>query len=451
MKYIIALICFFVSILNINAESFYSIEGKVLNAENIKSAYLYSYQKGNYKLIDTTLIQDDKFSFQLEPSAKRGIYRIRFSPFLTIENIIFNFENIKLTVDLKKIATSLNYELSDENKVFNSYLQFLNHEVNREKAFLYLLGFYPQEELFYSQINTEMKRLKAYNRDIIQSLIKDNSHLLASKYIKYDQLPYYEIKGNSATDIEHLIVHFWDNIDFSDTMLLNFPLFVDKLDNFFSLFEDQTLSRYDQETAFQVPADILLEKSSSYPKINEFIVEKILNDAIQFNLHDLYAHVAQKIYENDYCINADKMREVNKKLIDISKVAVGKTASNFKITDNLDLNSIKSEYTLIVFWESDCNYCNKKLNELKKIYKENNNKRFEIVAISLDTEPLVFQRSLLERNYKWINISDFKGWYSPIVNDYCISSTPAMFLLDKHKHIIAKPVKIEHILHFIDN
>ena len=109
MKYIIALICFFFSILNINAESFYYIEGKLINAENIKSAYLYSYQKGNYKLIDTTLIQDDKFSFQLEPSASKGIYKIRFSPFLTIENIIFNFENIKFTVDLKKINSSLNY------------------------------------------------------------------------------------------------------------------------------------------------------------------------------------------------------------------------------------------------------------------------------------------------------------------------------------------------------
>lgn len=451
MKFIYLIFCFcIISSIIVFGKSVYNIEGILINSENLKAAYLYSYQNGYYKLIDTAKIINSSFKFELQPNAVRGIYKIRFTPFLLIENILFNFENIKFKVDLKNIGNSLDYIESNENKVLNSYFKYLDFEVNREKVFLYLLGFYRKEDKFYSQMNEEMKRLKSVNRETIQSLINDNNHLLASKYMQYDQLPYIEIKGDSKEDMQNLITHYWDNIDFKDTILLNFPFFVSKLDNFFTIFENDSLSREAQEEYFLVPAEILLEKSKQSSLINAFVANKILSDAIQFNLHDLYASVAQTIYENDYCINADKKEEINKKIIDISKVSVGKKAPDFKITDKLNLYSLTANFTLVVFWESECEYCFQKLRELSKIYKEDDNKNFEVVAISLDKDAMMFKKTLFERSYKWINFSDFKGWLSPIINDYCISSTPAMLLLDRDKKIIAKPVKIEHIINYLE-
>jgi hypothetical protein len=45
----------------------------------------------------------------------------------------------------------------------------------------------------------------------------------------------------------------------------------------------------------------------------------------------------------------------------------------------------------------------------------------------------------------WINVSDLKGWNGNAVKDYFIYATPTMFLVDKYKKIISKPMNIEQV------
>ena len=50
----------------------------------------------------------------------------------------------------------------------------------------------------------------------------------------------------------------------------------------------------------------------------------------------------------------------------------------------------------------------------------------------------------------WVNISELKGFNSKATDDFNIYATPTMFLLDRNKVILAKPIsyrELEQVLH----
>lgn len=97
------------------------------------------------------------------------------------------------------------------------------------------------------------------------------------------------------------------------------------------------------------------------------------------------------------------------------------------------MNKINSEKVLILFYTSWCPHCKELLSQLNKLYKNQREKKYEILAISLDTNKENWQNFSKENCSSIINISDLKGWDSKSANDYYIYATPTMFLIDKEK------------------
>ena len=74
-----------------------------------------------------------------------------------------------------------------------------------------------------------------------------------------------------------------------------------------------------------------------------------------------------------------------------------------------------------------------------------NPKSMQIMAISLDTDKEEWMAALQEGEYTWINASELKGWDSQVAIDYNIYATPTMFLLDRDKKILAKPITLKEL------
>ena len=107
----------------------------------------------------------------------------------------------------------------------------------------------------------------------------------------------------------------------------------------------------------------------------------------------------------------------------------------------MKMSSIKSDYTLIVFWSTYCNHCMQSLPLLKRIYDAGRG-NFEVLAVSFDTDRAAWQKFIQDNNLGWLNYSDLLGWESKIAHDYDVQGTPTYFLLDKNKKIIAKPIEL---------
>ena len=104
------------------------------------------------------------------------------------------------------------------------------------------------------------------------------------------------------------------------------------------------------------------------------------------------------------------------------------------------LSALDAEYTLLVFWSIQCPHCTEMMPKLKTLYEQQRPRRFEVVAFALDTVQTAWSALIKEQKLNWTNISDMKGFAGKPADDYNIYATPTMFLLDREKKILAKPI-----------
>jgi thiol-disulfide isomerase/thioredoxin len=103
---------------------------------------------------------------------------------------------------------------------------------------------------------------------------------------------------------------------------------------------------------------------------------------------------------------------------------------------------VGAEYTLVVFYATTCPHCMSMMPRLKELYEQQKPRRFEVVAVSIDTSRTEWNKFLKEEKLSWINVSDLKGFGGKPADDFNIYATPTMFLLDKGKTILSKPISL---------
>lgn len=115
-------------------------------------------------------------------------------------------------------------------------------------------------------------------------------------------------------------------------------------------------------------------------------------------------------------------------------------------TDDIDNKKFKladyeGKVLLIDFWATWCGPCRAELPNVLEVYKEYNDKGFDILSISLDYEDQVdlaaYREWTTEKGMSWRHIYDGKGWKADLVDDYFVSSIPAAFLIGKDGTVIA--------------
>jgi len=80
------------------------------------------------------------------------------------------------------------------------------------------------------------------------------------------------------------------------------------------------------------------------------------------------------------------------------------------------------------------------LPKLKTWYDNQKTKKLEIVAVSLDTNRASWMAFVKKEKLNWLNVSELKGYSGKAEDEYNIYATPTMYLIDRGKKIIAKPI-----------
>ncbi len=91
----------------------------------------------------------------------------------------------------------------------------------------------------------------------------------------------------------------------------------------------------------------------------------------------------------------------------------------------------KGKVVLIDFWASWCPPCIKEMPALVELYKKYKDKGFEIVGVSLDEKKESWANAVKRLDITWPQMSDLKGWNSPVVQSYAVYSIPLTVLVDK--------------------
>ena len=109
----------------------------------------------------------------------------------------------------------------------------------------------------------------------------------------------------------------------------------------------------------------------------------------------------------------------------------------------LSVANYKGKIVMIDFWATWCGPCVAELPNVLKTYQKYHDKGFEIIGVSLDEDKNKLTSFIKEKDMKWPQYFDGKGWENKVSTQYGITSIPATYLLDKDGKIIAKGLRGE--------
>lgn len=411
--------------------------------------YLANFYGDRNSVIDTAYSDTTgRIAFIMPASYPSGMYRI----FLTKEvffDIIFNKEDIVIETDYNDLYESLVVMESEENQLYYEFLR-TKHEFRRKFELLAPLNdYYPRTDSFFQTARTQYIEVQAGILVYMNDLLEKHPDRWVTRIIRQQKPLFFDPSMDEYARRDYLIEHFFDNYDFNDIELVRTNVYTSAAIEYMSMYSNPNYTQEQLENAFIKAVDKIMYETLDNSFVYEFIVEYLVGGFERYHFEKVLDYIAEN-YTPEQCENEDRKSDLQTRLTKYAELSIGKKAPNIESTDQLgnavDLSRIKSDYTLVIFWASWCPHCNTMLPDIHAIYQSSiNPKTMQVLSYSIDTEKEAWTKALGTDNFTWINASDLQGWDSQAAIDYNVYATPTMFLLDKQKNIVAKPITLDEL------
>ncbi len=244
---------------------------------------------------------------------------------------------------------------------------------------------------------------------------------------------------------------FFDNVDFSDTRLLNTPVVANKL------------RRYVKELTPQQPdsliksVDPLIRKVLPYKEYFKFFANWI---AIQYENtkttvmdgEAVYVHVIKNYFKpgTAFWSNQKEIDALQKHVYEMEASLMGRKGPDVLAKDVLDgkmksIYEISSPLVVVFMFSPDCEHCQKDAPSIVRIANKWKDKGVQFFGIAIGAEEMETK------------IRDFANQHKfpfPVVNDptnraiyakYFVDITPELYILNKDRTIVAKNLHAEQL------
>lgn len=462
------------------------------------TVYLTKYWGKGLYYADTAKIKNGIVEFNAKPDLQPGMLAVLL-PGQKYFEFIYNKEEVSIETKNPNFIPTMVVKKSVENKLFVPYVQYLNtNRILADSLIKIKNGLKPEDE----QYKALGKQVDAISKDVIayqKKLIAANPTTLCAKIIKMSmdiELP--EPPKNEAgiiTDstfvFKYYRAHFWDNIDLQDSRLVNTNIFQNKLEMYFG--KTMILQQPDSILAVAIPFCKSLPKGSDMFK---FCVDNITNNANKskiMNMDKVFVMMVDEFYcKRDekgvslaYWMKEDKLKELCENNEIQKHLVYGVVPPNVILLDSTDkvwkdFYSLKSDYTILYFWDPECGHCKKVTPKLQELYaKKLKARNIEIFAVGKATgdDFEKWKKFIRDNGLSFINVGMTKTLFEkattdpnslvPVIGDkrpkpttleslnyhdtYDLFATPRIFLLDKDKKIIAKQLTISQLEDILDH
>jgi peroxiredoxin len=407
---------------------------------------LYSYYGERASKVDSVLTDSSgHFRFILSPQRLPGMYRVQWGKNEKID-LIWNRENILFKTTRDNPEDSLKIISSMENKINRDYSLLDRINQTRLQLLMPVVDYYPVRDSFYTGVVNEMEGIQRKQQAFYDSLVALYPDAFAVRMAGVYQTPFIPAALDKEQRINFLKQHYFDLVNFSDTALLRTTAFPNKAISYLSLYSNNRLTQKQLETEFIKAVTIMLSAASVNAEVFKYWLDYLVNGFDKFHFDEVITYIADNFQDPYACEDQTRKSALQKRLDTFKKLAIGNPALPLEVPDTkgkpVRLSDISAEYTLLVFWSTQCPHCVAMMPRLKEIYNQQKTKRFEVIAVSIDTSRTAWTGFLKENKLNWINGSELKGYAAKSCDDYNIYATPTLFLLDREKKIISKPVSL---------
>lgn len=411
--------------------------------------YLANFYGDKNQILDTIVTDSlGAITFILKDNYPSGMYRI-FLEEKVFFDIIYDQEDIELSTQYAYLHDSLKIVSSKDNLIYYDYLKERNKYLRKFDLLATPVEYYPPSDSFYYDLRNQYVKIQEDYAKYISDIIDTNPNAWATKIIRQRRPLYFDPELNEAGRREYNIAHYFDPIDFSDVELIRSNIYTTLAIDYMSLYSNPNFSQEQLENAFIIAVDKIMLEAMDNNIIYDFIVDYLVGGFERFHFDKVLDYIAEN-YAPEQCENEERKTDLQTRLSKYAELTNGKQAPDITIPDadgkQIKLSKIRAEYTLVVFWASWCPHCIETLPKILSIYENSTNrKKLEVLSVSLDKEMEEWKSAIDSANYTWLDACDFNGWESQAAIEYNVYATPTMFLLDKDKKIVAKPITFDEL------
>lgn len=215
--------------------------------------------------------------------------------------------------------------------------------------------------------------------------------------------------------------HFWDGIEDFDGPTDKNPVLAAQLDFYF----DKMVAPLPDSITMEI--DRLVERTNYNTDLRDFILwhllekyrhpEYMVQDQVFVYLYDRYF---SQLDIKD--LNEANLALIRDKAERLRRLALFNVAPDIKNDDSMDLQSIESKYTILFFYDHDCDVCKLERQDLDSVVEQH--PEIKVLAIDMNTDDVRVDA---------------------LYDLYDIETTPLIYVLDSEKRIIAKKIRAKQI------
>ena len=455
MRQTIAILLFFISGFAIGQG--YKINLNIGSGINQKIK-LANFYVGNIYLKDSLQLDGSGSGvLQGDTLLPQGLYKIYLDDknhfdFLLGADQVFTISKESFTSSAIEIAGAI------ETEEFAKYAIFLRNMQNKGAEITKNLETATGEEK--AVLLSEMSKLTSELHDYWFTIKKEYPNTFLSAFLLANYVPLLDIstlpeeiqKNDSLlllTRFNYQKTHYWDNFDYTDERLLYTPLYKPKLETWFTKVLFQNYDSVKSEV-FKFIEDVRPNK-----RIFQFATSWFLNASINSNIMGmdaLFVDLARTYYFSGqaFWTTDESMKKIRENVAFAEHNLIGKIAPDLTLEnidgEHVNLHKIQSKITIVLIYEPDCSHCKEFVPHLHKdVYQKYKDKGLKIYAIYSMDKKEEWAEFLTKHNlYDWINVWD-ETHISQFKILYDARKTPAVYVLDENKKIIAKGITVEQI------
>lgn len=404
---------------------------------------------------------------------------------------IYNNEEVHMETNVDDFMKFMKVKKSEENKVFIDYIRFLNEQKPKANALADQRKSLESTDPKYDELT---KQIEQISKDVLtyqKNLIANNKDKLVSKIVKMSleiEIPEAPV-DESGKPIDSMFRyhyfrdHYFDNVDFSDDRIVNTPIFSSKLAGYFG--KTMMVQHWDTIIKYGYRlADQLDPKSEMFKYTVTFLTTNWQKSKIM-GMDKIFVMMADRYYcttnaegkSPAWWMSEEKLKELCDKIPAQKNTIMGIVPPNISLRDTTDekwrdFYSLKSDYTIIYFWDPECGHCKKTTPKLERLYKEKlKDRNIEVFAVGKAVgEDFQKWKDFIRKNdLTFINVAVTESLYRAALDDarqfvpkyttlealnyqttFDIYATPRILVLDKDKKIIAKQLTIHQLEDMLD-